>query len=133
LPPCISVRNIQQACESNGTLPIHYLAHAQCMCSPPSSFFADWQGCRNCIEAHGGLSQRDLARYSVVISSASNALCTGTPTAAFDKVFESVDAKVPAATSGATIMSDRLPGRTDVAFYYTASGSQGVGAITGQS
>ncbi|POR39034.1 Uncharacterized protein TPAR_00769 [Tolypocladium paradoxum] len=37
----------------------------------------------------------------------------------------------PFATSGDTKSSDRFPGQTDVGLYYTVSGTQGPGAITG--
>jgi hypothetical protein len=81
---------------------------------------------------HGGLSEKDLNRYSVVINSVSSALCTGTPTAAFEALFTSVDGKVPGATSGASVSSDAFPGQTAVSLYYTQSGKQGAGAITGK-
>jgi hypothetical protein len=72
-------------------------------------------------------------RYSVVINSVSSALCTGTPTAAFESLFTSVDGQVPMATSGANVTSDMFPGQTAVSLYYTASGPQGAGSITGKS
>jgi hypothetical protein len=36
-----------------------------------------------------------------------------------------------AVTSGGTVFSDQAPSQTAVSLYYTASGSQGLGAITG--
>lgn len=109
LPPCISITNIESQCQPNGTQPIDYLASAQCLCNAPSTFFADWQGCRRCLYIHGALDQQDLDTYSVIISSASQALCTGTPTAEFAAVFSSVANTVARVTSGATVSSDQYP------------------------
>lgn len=131
IPPCTSIVTIQSQCAPNGTDPIDYLAHAECMCAPPSSFFADWQGCQRCLFVHGARDQRDLDTYSVILSSASQALCTGTPTAVFADVFSSVAATVAPVATGATVLSDQFPSKTAVSLYYTASGSQGPGAITG--
>jgi len=132
-PPCISITNIQVQCASNGTQAIDYLAHAQCMCSPPSSFFSDWQGCQNCLFVHGARSQQDLNKFSTIISSASSALCTGTPTAEFSAIFSSVADKVIPATTGATILSDQFPSQSVVSLYYKVTGTQGSGAITGNA
>ncbi|KIW04915.1 uncharacterized protein PV09_04085 [Verruconis gallopava] len=133
LPPCISVINIQGECAPNNTDALGYLAMAECLCNPPSTFFADWLGCRDCLAFHGGLSDAALARYSVVISSVSNAICTGTPTAQFADYFTSVDAAVPGPTGTATGTTDQAPSQTAVSLYYTASGAQGPGAITGSA
>jgi hypothetical protein len=132
LPPCISINNIQGQCAPNGTAPLDYLASAECICNPPSTFFADWQGCQNCLFVHGARSQQDKDTYSVVISSVSQALCTGTPTADFAALFSTIAGQVSRVTTGASISSDQYPSQTAVSFYYTASGTQGPGAITGQ-
>ena len=71
--------------------------------------------------------------YSSIISSASNLLCTGTPTADFAAIFSSVAATVAPATTGATILSDQFLSQSAVSLYYTATGSQGPGAITGSA
>lgn len=55
--PCVSVNEIEQACQPNGSEPIHLMAHAQCMCL--GSFFMDWRGCQNCLFVHGFRSARD--------------------------------------------------------------------------
>src|SRR5262249_3216341 len=131
MPPCISITTIQSECKPNGTAPVDYLASAECMCNPPSTFFADWQGCQQCLLVHGARSQENLNLYSSIISSVSNSLCTGTPTANFAAILSSVAATVATATTGATVLSDRLPSQSAVSLYYTATGSQGPGAISG--
>jgi hypothetical protein len=131
LPPCVSIVNIENQCMPNGTAPINYLAHAQCMCSPPSSFFADWRGCQNCQLAHGARSEQDINKAFALISSASNALCTGTPTARFRDLYSTLDNKAAVTLSGATTSNDRAPSQTAVSIYYTASGVQGPGVIAG--
>lgn len=132
LPPCISVINIQGQCAPNNTSPLDYEAMSQCLCNAPSTFFQDWLGCRQCLEYHGGLSQQALARYSVVITSVSNAVCTGTPTAVFADYYTNIAGAVGAVSTGATGTSDQSPSQTAVSLYYTPSGVQGPGAITGR-
>lgn len=133
IPPCISITTIQSLCAPNGTAPLDYLASAECMCDPPSSFFADWQGCQQCLFVHGARSQQEMDTYSSIIALASAALCTGTPTASFAAIFSSVAATLPPASSDATALSDAFPSQTAVSLYYTTSGSQGIGAITGSA
>ncbi|PNY26242.1 Uncharacterized protein TCAP_03825 [Tolypocladium capitatum] len=130
--PCVEIINIESACHSNGTDSADYEAHAQCMCN--GSFFSDWRGCQRCLLVHGLRSERDNVYWDRVLSVASNALCTGMPTAEFWSVFASaasntVDA--PFVTIGDTKSFDGFPGQTDVSIYYTASGTQGPGAVTG--
>ncbi|OLN85952.1 hypothetical protein CCHL11_05435 [Colletotrichum chlorophyti] len=130
LPPCVQIENIEAACQPNGTDSIHLEAHAQCMCR--GSFFAEKLGCERCLYVHGIRSEADLAYYSGVLSSASNALCTGTPTAAFATVYSNIEVAATRATSGlATSRSDQAPSNTAISLYYTASGPQGPGSITG--
>lgn len=130
--PCVEIANIESACQPNGTQPIDYEAHAQCMCN--GSYFVDWRACQSCLLVHGLRSERDTAYWDRVLSVASSALCTGTPTAEFRSIFASAQGNTkdaPFATSGDTKSSDRFPGQTDVSLYYTASGTHGPGAITG--
>src|ERR1700760_10089 len=131
IPPCESIVNIETQCQPNGTTPLDYLAHAECMCSPPSTYFADWIACRQCLYLHGGLTQQGLNQFSAIISAASHSLCTGTPTAVFQSIFPSVQSAGASVTSGSTMFSDQFPSQTAVSLYYTASGKQGPGAITG--
>ncbi|KAH7326103.1 hypothetical protein B0I35DRAFT_125977 [Stachybotrys elegans] len=128
-PPCVMIDIIESACQPNGTSSLHYEAHAACMCT--GSFFDDWLGCQDCLVGHGYRSERDRAFWGNVISSASNALCTGVPTAAFQELFVSVQESVPAVTTGNTRSSDRFSSSTDVGLYYTATEPQGPGPITG--
>lgn len=129
--PCQEIYNIEQACQPNGTAPIDYEAHAQCMCK--GSYFQDWAGCQKCLLAHGLRSERDNIRYNNIINAASKALCTGTPTAAFPSYFASAESTAPAVTTGNTASSDRFPGKTEVSLYYTPTVSQGPGVITGSA
>ncbi|KAI1380604.1 hypothetical protein F4677DRAFT_192581 [Hypoxylon crocopeplum] len=129
--PCIAIQNIETACLPNGTAPLALDAHAQCLCG--GSYFAEWLGCRRCLVAHGALSQRNYTYFSEVLSSASEELCTGTPTAAFADLFTQVQAGVPEPTTGGTALSDVRSGDAHVSLYYTASGPQGPGVITGSA
>jgi hypothetical protein len=133
VPPCISIISIQTACAPNGTSSLDLLASAECLCDAPSSFFADWIACRECLYVHGGLTQLELAQYSAIIGAASTALCTGTPTADFQSLFSAAQTAAASVTSGGTSYSDQFPSQSAVSLYYTPSGSQGVGVITGTS
>jgi hypothetical protein len=128
IPPCQEIINIQSACLPNGTAPLDLLAHAECMCG--GSFFEDWVGCLNCDYVHGGRSPQIVSAFNTIITSASNLLCTGTPTAPFASIFSSLsDVVAPSGTDTAT--TDLYPSQTAISLYYTPSGKQGVGAITG--
>ncbi|PVH85485.1 hypothetical protein DL98DRAFT_511536 [Cadophora sp. DSE1049] len=130
VPPCQEIINIQSACTPNGTTGIYLLAHAQCMCG--GSFFSDWIGCLNCNYVHGARSPQIVDSFHTIITSASNALCTGTPTASFAAIFSSLsNAAAPTGTD--TAVSDQFPSQTTISLYYTVSGPQGIGAITGEA
>ncbi|OTA70675.1 hypothetical protein K449DRAFT_17098 [Hypoxylon sp. EC38] len=129
--PCIDVRYIRMACEPNGTSPLALDAHAQCMCH--GSYFAEYMGCVSCLLFHGAISQRNYTYTSQVLSSASDMLCTGTPTAAFATLLSEVQTGVPEPTTGDTVLSDRKSGDAAVSLYYTTSGAQGPGFITGSA
>ena len=132
IPPCISIASIEEACQPNGTSSIDLEAHAQCMCH--GSYFSDYVACQNCLYVHGLRSQRDNAYWDEVISAASHALCSGTPTAVFKSIFASVQTNTvlaPFVTTGNTQSSDQYPGNTAVSLYYTGTVSQGPGVITG--
>ncbi|KAK8088111.1 collagen-like protein mcl1 protein [Apiospora hydei] len=129
--PCISIDSIAKACQPSGTSPLALEAHAQCMCG--GSYFSDYLGCQRCLVLHGARSERDDAYWASVLAVASSALCTGTPTASFPKIFESAGASVVGPTTGGTASSDAKSGETAVSLYYTAKGSQGPGSITGSA
>ncbi|GKT50317.1 uncharacterized protein ColSpa_10498 [Colletotrichum spaethianum] len=131
LPPCVQIENIEVACKPNGTDPIDFEAHAQCMCG--GSFFAEKLACERCLFVHGLRSERSLAFYSGVLSSVSNALCTGTPTATYAAIYSNIEAAATPVTTGATTTSDQAPSNTAISLYYTASGPQGPGSITGEA
>ncbi|TAQ89263.1 hypothetical protein B7494_g2400 [Chlorociboria aeruginascens] len=130
LPPCISITSIETTCTPNGTLPLDYLAHAECICG--GSFFYDWLGCLNCDYVHGGRSLAVSSAFSDIISQASNSLCSGTPTADFAAIFNSLTSAV-AATGTDTAASDLFPSQSAVSLYFTETGLQGPGPITGSA
>lgn len=132
LPPCQEIINIESACEPSGTTALDYLAHQECMCG--GSFFSDWNGCLNCQYVHGSRSEAEAEAFSSILSTVSMELCTGTPTASFAALFASVTNTAPQQASGAaTVLSDQYPSQSAVSLYYTASASQGPGAITGSA
>jgi len=132
VPPCVEIEAIETYCTPNGTGPLFLAAHQQCMCR--GSYFADWPACLSCLFLHGLRSERDVGRYAGVIAAASAAFCgAATPTAEFASVFADVAATAPTPTTGATVPSDGAPDQTAVDLYYTASGRQGPGPITGEA
>lgn len=132
VPPCVEIQTIETVCAPNGTAPLYLVAHAECMCG--GSFFTEWPACLQCLYLHGLRSERDVSFYSSVIAAASSALCgTATPTADFQAIFSSAQAAIPQPTTGATVSSDQAPSQTAVSLYYTATGPQGPGPITGSA
>ncbi|PMD19987.1 hypothetical protein NA56DRAFT_671665 [Hyaloscypha hepaticicola] len=130
IPPCQEITNIESFCLPNGTSPLDLLAHAECMCG--GSYFSDWLGCLNCDYVHGGRSPAVVSAFHTILSSASNELCTGTPTAAFSAIFQSLQYNV-VANGSATDTTDLYPSQTAISLYFTASGPQGPGQITGSA
>ncbi|KAJ9156071.1 hypothetical protein NKR23_g1311 [Pleurostoma richardsiae] len=138
IPPCVEIETIETLCAPNGTDPIDYAAHAECMCG--GSYFADWDGCQACLELHGQRSERDEAFFRSVASAASHSLCdfltdsaATTPTAVFASLFVTAEDTAVQPTTGATVSSDAAPSSTAVSLYFTPSGVQGPGAITGEA
>lgn len=145
VPPCIEITAIEEACAPNGTSQIYYIAHAECMCG--GSYFAEWVGCQDCLFFHGQRTERDQAYYDSVVSAASHSLCdflatsasatatvaASAPTTDFAAIFSSVEATMTQPTTGATVSSDLAPSSTAVSLYFTLSGNQGPGAITGSA
>lgn len=134
LAPCQSIANIEESCQPKGTQPIDYEAHAQCMCK--GSYFQDWIGCQKCLLVHGMRNDRENIYYNNVLAVASKGFCSGTPTTAFNAYFTSAQANTQAAppvTTGNTASSDQFPGKSEISLYYTLSGSQGPGSVTGSA
>ncbi|KAK0614258.1 hypothetical protein B0T14DRAFT_539810 [Immersiella caudata] len=130
IPPCLSLVTIETLCTPNGTSPLALKAHQQCMCS--GSFFSEWPFCLQCLFVHGLRSERDLAFYKSVISTASSSLCAApTPTAEFASIFSDIQVAAPYPTTGETVSSDQAVGNTAVSLYFTATTRQGPGQITG--
>ncbi|CAD0082720.1 unnamed protein product [Aureobasidium vineae] len=133
VPPCQAIINIESACQPNGTTPLAYQAHQQCMCN--GGYFPNWRGCLNCQYVHGTRSEAVAKANENIISSASSQFCgTATPTAVFASYFAAVsDASPQTASGAATTVSDQYPSQSAVSLYYTATGNQGPGAITGSA
>ncbi|KAH0285526.1 hypothetical protein M436DRAFT_55798 [Aureobasidium namibiae CBS 147.97] len=134
VPPCQEIINIESACQPNGTEPLDYSAHQQCMCNG-GSYFSNWRGCLNCQYVHGTRSEAVAEANYAILSSASSQFCsTATPTAKFASYFSAVsDSSPQTATGAATTLSDQYPSQSAVSLYYTATGNQGPGAITGSA
>ncbi|EHA55372.1 hypothetical protein MGG_12313 [Pyricularia oryzae 70-15] len=149
--PCISIETTEALCYPNGTTALHLDAHAQCLCR--GSFFAEWTACRACLSLHGLLDDADRSFYQAVAMSASSVLCgfltepaaAPAPTTIFKAIFSSIAATLPgrsASGQGGSLAAtaagaaspgpdDKAPYQTEVRLYYTASGPQGPGPITG--
>ncbi|KAE8450131.1 hypothetical protein EG329_006912 [Mollisiaceae sp. DMI_Dod_QoI] len=130
IPPCQEIINIESACLPNGTSSLDLLAHAECMCT--GSYFSDWIGCLDCLYVHGARSPAATSAFNTIITSVSQELCTGTPTAPFESLFSSLNYNMPASGSQ-TVTTDLFPSQTAVSLYFTPSGIQGPGAITGSA
>jgi len=96
------------------------------------SFFSDYIGCLDCDYVHGARSPEDVDVYHTVLTLISEALCTGTPTAVFNDIFASLNEPIHV-TETNTATSDQFPNETAVSLYFTVSGSQGPGPITGSA
>lgn len=97
-------------------------------------YFPNWRGCLNCQYVHGTRSEAVAEAFDNILSSASQQFCTGTPTAVFADYFSALsDSSPQTATGAATTTSDQFPSQSAVSLYYTASGNQGPGAITGSA
>lgn len=132
IPPCTEIQTIEMLCVANGTSPLYLEAHQQCMCN--GSYFTEWPACQSCLFLHGLRSERDLAQYASILTAASSSFCdVPTPTASFAAVFSQVQAEVPVPTTGDTISSDKAPSQTPVSLYWTATGPQGPGRVTGSA
>ncbi|KAI4740389.1 hypothetical protein E4T50_09154 [Aureobasidium sp. EXF-12298] len=133
VPPCQAIINIESACQPNGTAALDYSAHQQCMCN--GGYFNNWRGCLNCQYVHGTRSEAVAEAFSAILSSASSQFCsTATPTAVFASYFSALsDSSPQTATGVATSVSDQYPSQSAVSLYYTATGNQGPGAITGSA
>lgn len=131
MPPCAHIEYIETMCWPRGSSPLHYDEHAQCMCK--GSFFPEWLGCQTCLLIHGLRTEREAAFYAAVLAGASESLCTGTPTLPFRSLFVEVEATAERITAGATDVVDLYPGNSDVDLYYTPSGPQGMGTVTGSA
>jgi hypothetical protein len=133
VPPCQAIMNIESACQPNGTSSLAYSAHQQCMCN--GGYFSNWRGCLNCQYVHGTRSEAVAEANYAILSSASSQFCsTATPTAVFASYFAALsDSSPQTATGAATSVSDQYPSQSAVSLYYTATGNQGPGAITGSA
>ncbi|KAL8393054.1 hypothetical protein RB595_003018 [Gaeumannomyces hyphopodioides] len=157
VPPCISADVTEALCFPNGTTPLHVEAHAQCMCR--GSYFAERSACRACLALHGLLPpEPDAALHAAVDAAASSALCgflaadpppatpSPPPPVPFRALSGSAEAALLPGRAGgaATAMApgaghegpgpgDKAPSRTEVSLYYTPSGPQGPGPITGSA
>lgn len=138
VPPCIESETIQELCTPNGTTALYYAAHAECMCT--GSFFEDWTGCQDCLFYHGQRTERDEAFYASIAAVASHSLCdflstsdAPSPTTDFAGYFSEAGLSATPPTTGATTTSDQAPSSTAVSLYFTLSGTQGAGAITGSA
>lgn len=132
IPPCVEIETIETTCTPNGTGPIFLAAHQQCMCR--GSYFGDWPACLSCLFLHGFRTERDVGHWLGVLSAASASFCgAATPTAEFSDVFANIQATAATVLTGATVGSDSAASETAVSLYYTASGRQGPGRITGDA
>jgi hypothetical protein len=134
VPPCQAIINIESACLPNGTTPLAYSAHQQCMCN--GGYFSNWSGCLNCQYVHGTRSEAVRDAFDNILSSASSQFCNAaaTPTAVFASYFSALSNRSPQTATGvATSVSDRYPSQSAVSLYFTATGVQGPGLVTGSA
>ncbi|KAF2458968.1 hypothetical protein BDY21DRAFT_339430 [Lineolata rhizophorae] len=109
IPPCIQVTTIQTDCETLDEIDSYQV----CMCTT-NAFFESWSGRMDCLYVHGAHSERDVTNWENILSSVSEDLCTGTPTASWPAIFSSVAEAATPVSTGATVLSDQYPSQTDV-------------------
>ncbi|KAL8418056.1 hypothetical protein RB594_001604 [Gaeumannomyces avenae] len=154
VPPCISADVTEALCFPNGTTPLHVEAHAQCMCR--GSYFAERAACRACLALHGLLPEPDAFLDAAVDAAASSALCgflavtdplpvtspPPPPSVPFRALSGSAEVTLAPSGRPAGVATagrdgpgpdDKAPSRTEVSLYYTPSGPQGPGPITGSA
>ncbi|KLU86464.1 hypothetical protein MAPG_05476 [Magnaporthiopsis poae ATCC 64411] len=141
----------------NDTTPLHLEAARPV--HVPRLYFAEWSACRACLSLHGLLPEdpEDPGRaslYAAVVAEASSALCgfladppaTPPPSVPFRALSSSAEAVALAGrprsgggggASGSNNEGpgpgDKAPSRTEVSLYYTPTGPQGPGPITGSA
>ncbi len=82
---------------------------------------------------HGARSGAIVSAFNSIITTVSNALCTGTPTADFADLFTSASQVVGYASGTNTGTTDLYPSQTAISLYYTPTVKQGPGPITGSA
>ncbi|KAM0483658.1 hypothetical protein ACHAPX_002152 [Trichoderma viride] len=76
--PCVEVIFRDNTCHFEASEPNYAKAHDECHCR--GNTFSAWIECQKCVLDHGFHGEDD-EYWSKILDAASNALCTGTPTA----------------------------------------------------
>ncbi|KAL6906971.1 hypothetical protein GGI43DRAFT_431207 [Trichoderma evansii] len=77
--PCVEIIFRDNTCHFEASEPNYSKAHDECHCN--GTTFSAWVECQKCLLDHGFHSE-DNVYWSKILKAASEALCTGTPTAA---------------------------------------------------
>lgn len=127
--PCEQLLYLSNACLSNGTTAIDFLAEQQCLCG--GSWFDAAIGCELCQIAHG-VQGATHAEVSASVSSLSRAECaTSPPRGPFTNLVPPLNHTTLQAD--VTLGPDQYPDQTAVSNYFTATASMTPGAITGEA
>lgn len=122
--PCVEVIIRDNTCRFEASEPNYPKAHDECHCS--GTTFSAWIECQKCVLDHGFHGEDDVY-WSKILNAASQALCTGTPTAA---TASSLSTPAQAGTVTPTpINSDGSPLETFKGVNQTAVTSQGPWAV----
>lgn len=77
--PCVEIIFRDNTCHFGASEPNYAKAHDECHCN--GTTFSAWFECQKCLLDHG-FHKEDKVYWSKILKAASEALCTGTPTAA---------------------------------------------------
>jgi hypothetical protein len=129
--PCEQELYIGTICTANGTTEIDFLAEQECLCN--GAFWDVSIGCDDCFLAHGYLGFTPSEALSTV-SSLSAAECSPTPPSQpYSNLLPVQNVTSAYYAPNITLGNDRFPNNTAVSNYFTATGSDTAGAITGSA
>jgi hypothetical protein len=130
--PCEQQLYLGSICQANATDEVDFLAEQECLCG--GSFFEVSAGCNACLFSHG-YTLETPEEASSSLSSLSTAECNPTPPfQPFRNLLPSPNVTHAIQIEETeTLGHDQFPNKTDVSYYFTATGSVTDGAITGSA
>lgn len=128
--PCEVQAAMEFICSPNGTTTLDFLAEQECLCN--GAFFDVSRGCNNCFFFHGegGYTPSDAVKYFSALSAAE---CSASPTQPYQSIAASFSSAASNSYSSTWLAIDPHPTDMAASYYWTATGSVTIGAITGNA